>query len=647
MSLKSLVNKSIIKSDLRRYWTLSALFLVTLILTAAVPASQEIARTRGYENPCYYESGYQSWLFYDMWLSIGAALIFGITASAMVFSYLHHRSAVSMVHSLPIKREGLYVSHLISSAILTAAPVIAATLIMFTIKDMKSSWALVWAGLILVYLILAVGMGTLSAMITGNVFASLALPYIVILLPLFMETAIVFLCQRFLYGFREYSSFITEKLYDGFDVILDGMIWLYIALGIIFLILGFICCRKRQLENHSRLVAFNVLNPVFLYGFSLCTAISGYMYIDSMLDRALSFWLSVPFGIIGIIAARMIIERSMKPGNIIKPVIIYIAATAVIFSLTELDITGYEKRIPNIDSIDYVYLSNTSDETNRYPTPGDSYISVRLAPEARNDTKLTEKADIEKALAFHRAIIEQRGADEDYGRNHRYIPIEYKLKNGHTIKRTYNIALGKGELAELYDELNNTKPLKADRFPVISDSVKEYTSAQVMNFGVTTENLSKDQIEKIMAALREDISDSHISELNGDTITSVSVSQLMPSIEDDGTPITDKKRWASQTVTYNIHPSYTKSIALLKSWDMYNIMPQASGIVSVRIEEYDNDNYEIAKEITDKAEIQKLLDYVQLNQNSLLTDNLNGSYALIFNYSGGTAWTAILEKLPE
>ena len=38
MTLKSLVNKSIIKSDLRRYWYLGAIFAIMLLLMAVMPA---------------------------------------------------------------------------------------------------------------------------------------------------------------------------------------------------------------------------------------------------------------------------------------------------------------------------------------------------------------------------------------------------------------------------------------------------------------------------------------------------------------------------------------------------------------------------------------------------------------------------------
>ena len=37
MIMKSLVNKSIIKSDLRRYWYLGAIFMIMLLLTAVMP----------------------------------------------------------------------------------------------------------------------------------------------------------------------------------------------------------------------------------------------------------------------------------------------------------------------------------------------------------------------------------------------------------------------------------------------------------------------------------------------------------------------------------------------------------------------------------------------------------------------------------
>ncbi|MCH5212387.1 MAG: hypothetical protein J1G06_05185 [Oscillospiraceae bacterium] len=623
MSLKLLINKSVIKSDLRRFWYMGALFMAMLLITAVLPAMR-------YAN---VYGGLESQVVFSTFM----VMLFGIIIPAVIFSYMHGKSSAAMAHSLPLRRECLYLSHILASWLLMLIPLIVTTLIMLTIDGLPRAEVLRWAGHKLIYAFLMTSFGTLSAMLTGNIFASIVLPFIVIILPLYINMIVYMLCMYYLYGFAG-NEMSVLFLYSGLK---GAMLYIYPTLGIVCYIISFICYKKRAIENHSRLVAFNVLNHIFLYCFALCLGFLGYIYVCAMNRMESQMWVAMPFGIIGIIVARMLINRSFKPGNIIKPVIIYAAMMFVIYAFVGLDITGYEKRVPDIDDIEYAMISEM-EHHDPYDMITYSY-AAEIAPEADCSNRIYEKDDIGNLIALHEAIASKNDDGDSY------IPILYKLKNGHTLKRRY--AFNKDDnMSVLYDAVMNTVSVKSERFPVLSSAAKEYTSAQVTVCGANSTNLTNDQIDAIVESIKTDITEANYSDLNDDTLTTIDLTQIMPSVDWEGNPIKDKSKWVSARRTYNIHPVYKRTIALLTEWGLYNNMPSVDEINSIELRALtETDRINTSDDIitvTDKAEIEKLLVYLRDNYDKLQTISYNNAVVTI-NYINGSAWQAFLEQLPE
>ena len=606
MTLKSLVNKSVIKSDLRRYWYLGAIFAIMLLLLGVMPAYLIVNSYINTQSTSDFLYGMQSALF--------AVLTCCIVMPAIVFSYLHHRSAVYTIHSLPIRRETLYFSHLVSIAILNIIPLIINTLIMLTIKGINPFNVFLWAGLTLVYVFFITAFSTAASVFTANVFASIVIPYCVMLLPLFIEGIFELLCRLYLFGYMNNNSMlISGYIYANYAHICNGMIYVYIALGLLLFALGIVAYKKRALENHSQLTAFRFLNPIFIYGVAICSGLLGYVYVASLLDNGGSFWIAIPFGIAGIIGAKMITERTFRPKKIIKPSIIYLAMLFGIYLFIGFDITGYENRVPDVDEIASASVIDIADEY--YPT-ADSYTYVKLAPEAIHDPALYNDEDIARVIALHREIIKNADNEENKEALQR-VPIKYTLKSGRTIKREYVISDTNDELNTLYESVMNTKSIKADRFPIISDVAQEYISARVSTCGANETNLTNEQINALVKTLREDILAASYDDYSTDALTSVNFVRTMPSVDDNGNPITDKKGWAQQSCTYEIHPAYKKTIALLSEWGMYNVMPETDKIAYVQV---CKGNDEIKLE-TDKEYISKCLEYLYKNSDNLGTNH--------------------------
>ena len=653
MSLKSLVNKSVIKSDLRRYWWLGAIFAGWLFLTTAIPANM-VMNSDYFRAMSETEQHFIGSHFADATMASPFTIIaFCIIIPAMLYSYLHHKSAVSAAHSLPLKRECLYFSHLFSAGVLIAAAIVINAGIMLTMVDTSAWFILIWMCLSLVYAFVAMTFSAAASMLVGNVAAGVVLPFIVMLLPLFFTAMLQELCTNYLYGYAAYDVFRwLQWVYMDYESLLHGGAFWYIALGIVFIILGLVFYKKRALENHSRILAFDILNPIFMYGLAMCAGLAGYAYISTILYMSngenFSMWIGLPFGIAGIIIARMIIAKTFKPKGIIKPVIIYVAMMFVVYLFFGFDITGFEKRVPDIDKIENVNVVNLYDVVREayYPTGSDSG-AYYVADSAIHDSNIYNSDDIEKVLALHNALIESGESDK----NHYYIPIVYTLSNGRTMKRQYHIDRNNAELLALYGEVQDLEPVKGDRFPIISNAEIDYTGSNVENWGIDTW-LTPERQEELLEALKKDVEALKFADYEfGNTLTSFHLNFRKPSVDENNVPVADKEKWYSSSIAYNIYPGYENSIALLESWGLYNNKPSVDNVVQVDMwgigDNYNaRDNY---VNITDKQEIQKILDHLEANAEHMSDAKYMSEDTQIFeiSYEGGEYFSVNAPKMVE
>ena len=617
MSLKSLINKSVIKSDMRRYWYLGVTFAIALFVATVLPM-RRVFLLRPDTSADFIHSTFASIGQTSLFIIVP----FCILTPALLFSYLHHKSSVCETHRLPLRRECLYFSHLVSAAVLIALPIILNAAIMFTMVETLPSYILLWAALSMIYAFVITSFSAAASMLVGNTAAGVMLPLIVMFLPLFFSGVMEILGSGYLYGYvpQGLPSFIYW-IYADYAKLLEGRMYVYIAAGIVFIALGAWFYRMRRLENHTRILAFDALNPVFMYGLAFCAGLAGYMYLSVIFyDRIISMWIGLPFGIIGIIVARMIISKSFKPTKILKPIIIYTAMMCVLYLFYGADITGFEKRVPDIDSIASVNVTNYSGVRSSTNLNGETLYT------SENDPTLYDKEDIEKVIALHRAIVE---SGEKKSKNAYGLPITYKLKDGSEIRRSYAVTKDNEEVFRLFCAVQELKQVKCERFPIIGDDGTEYTNVRVINLGAPTW-LDPSRQEQILAALKQDVLNASYTELtNSESITRLSVDSRIPSLDENMNPIEDKSHWAQQTLEYNVYPSYANCIALLKEWGLYNIVPSSDVIDRITVYQYTGTygTYSKAAFLTDKADIEKALAHIKANVDNMKDiDLLNGTY---------------------
>jgi ABC-2 type transport system permease protein len=551
---------------------MGSLFLGWLILGIIIP----VLESKKYVN--YSSITPDFWVIADP--NVFAMMIFGIMIPTIIFGYIHKRSAVCATHSLPLKRECIFFSHIVSSAILLLAPVVITALLMMSVNAVSSLDIMKWIWLSIVYFALFGGMALLSSSIAGNIFSALAIPAVILLLPVCTTALFEALANEYLLGYTYMSNgslvYAVGKWYMPYSELIGYKILIYIAVGLIFAAIGFICFKKRALENNSSVTVFKVLNPIFMYGVAFYGGLLGAIYIDAVTEH-FSIWLAIPFGIVGIILARMLILKTFRPKNIIKPSLIYILSVVVLYAFFGLDITGFEKRIPDINDVASVSVyGNSEHELYYYDDKGGK---VYTAPEAIDNTEITNTEDIKKVIALHKDIVSKSKSDKNIKSKTKIdtVPIYYTLKNGKVLARAYNY-IRTDERKEMRDDINDIPLVKAYTYPVLSDAKKEYTSAIASAMEFKVKELSTEEIAQITEALRKDISSVSSADMEGSSIYRVDLTVLKPTVDENGTPISDKQYWHASGEYYYVRKSYKNTIGLLKEWGIYDALPTADDV---------------------------------------------------------------------
>jgi len=441
-SVKSLCNKAIIKADLKRYWWTGAIYSLLIFLLGVFPFLDRF----WYDGKGDMVDFWNSYFCSRTEAVLIAAVIMPVVIGVFLFSYLQKSSSVTTAHAYPVKRAGLYASHIISGMVLMTGAVLINSIILILSRSNENIYMMcsmkfiaVWTLLVILYSTVVFSISVLCSMVTGSTAAAFVLSYIIGAFPAFAEliiTTIAFACLK---GFHyEGGQLIIDKLYFNISKMGDNYglgIWIYIIISILAFLSGFAFYKKRHLENHTSVLAFKSLKPVLVYSFGICIGLIGCLYISSFRNNLdvneNNLLIMLPFGIIGVIIAKMLIALSFRPKGILKPIILYTIFVFCLIGFFKFDISGFEKRIPDMDKIEYITLERERDMTDYRYVNGKR---VRYNENAPHRFKSPET--IKLITDMHSELINYEYSNR---MNYRSIYINYKLKNGKNLQREYYV----------------------------------------------------------------------------------------------------------------------------------------------------------------------------------------------------------------
>ena len=431
----SFFNWGLCRSWLKRCWPLWAVYLALLLF--ALP--QSVPEARHYTDKLFYAVEVNRSIV-AVGISMAQTSIFvGIIAAMVMYSYMYSSRTCGMMNALPMRRETVFTTAFITGL----APFIIADII-----AMGAAWALY------------ARTGVVEA---GNIF--LALGYAVMCTAAVVEVAVHDILGTIVYGYQsseglatvfspivavmnslsvsQETRFTAEGTYDLTGRLLvtgTPLMAAYCAAGLILSVCALLIYRRRDMERAGDVVAVPVLKPIFKYcmtfGCALVLAVSpsyigtGTINASGMTAALTELALLLAGAFVGYFAAEMLMQKTLRVfrghwcGFIVSGVIIIALTMAA-----ELDLTGYERRTPAAGDVEWVRISNYSD-----------------------DGRLSTPENIAAFVDFHREIIANKPVNEAADA-HDGLTFEYRLKNGKIMTRAYNIAADAIDMADPYSNI--------------------------------------------------------------------------------------------------------------------------------------------------------------------------------------------------
>lgn len=488
-SVTSYFNRDLLRGALLRTWPLWAAY--TLIWLFLLPVTLFIHLS---DRHIVYSRPTLSYELLNTGLSSGVmmAAVFGIFFAMAMFAYLTSPRATNGMHAMPIRREGLFLTHYLAGLfcqVVTLLVSFALAALVTAAFGVFDGYA-VGTGLLLCVLLVLFfySFGVLCMVCVGQILAGAVFYGILNFLFVGMEALLRSFAGNFLYGYDGRSSaFSTAPLsplveivrslsvvyvyddagtrfgtsyysmtYDGIDplgpigvrVFGLGTLAAYAAAGLVLAALALLLYRKRRSEMTGNTVAIGWLRPVFKYGVALCSAFSlGQLlsyFVFELTDSTYTAGALIGTiacmifaGLIGYYAAEMLLKKSFRVFKTSWKGALATSAVLILIGLSfPLDLTGYQTRVPEQSDI-------VSATVNLY------------GGNVSGSFDLSGQESIALLRDAHCAVITDKARQTEY--NRRYVPfdgdtctlrITYELADGTELFRTYDLSIDEALLSD-------------------------------------------------------------------------------------------------------------------------------------------------------------------------------------------------------
>ena len=506
-SKTSYFNGTLFKKNLSRYWPLwglasfgGAMFPLAMLL-------ELLHNGFRFWSPLETRQAYYTVLSYGVPV---ISIVYAILCAMAVWSYLYNARSVGMMHTLPIRREGLFVTNVLSGLTMMAIPYTVTGVLLVLVTMLFGGFEPV--GVLVTVLgvmgesLFFFGLATFCAFIVGNVFMLPALYGLLNFIAVLTDFMVNLLAQGFCFGLNSsYSGtvewlspvvylvqkispnstyetqWVTDRLggqrYETSvltSVTLENgwLIAAYAAVGAALLGLAWLLYRRRRSESAGDVVAVGWMKPVFRYGCAAYAAILGGRLLYALLWESFQngqYFALLPMilcmiagGAVGYYAASMLLAKTPRVFKTTwKGMLAVALGCAALCGAMKYDLFGVTRRIPAPDSVKLVNVYAAG--SNYYLTPGQ------------------DDALIEKVRALHQAIISDKdyalttasaateaysGADGEVPYAYTTVRFTYTLNSGLKVERRYNLYLTQNRMARegtydyLLDQLINSPEMR-------------------------------------------------------------------------------------------------------------------------------------------------------------------------------------------
>ena len=455
-SRTSYFNFGLYQKIIRRFWPLWA---AMSLLGCLVPVSMLLRSGR-------MSLSETTGLYYDViWIVAPiVGILYALPCALAVWSYLHQSRSVGMMHSLPLRRESLFITSAASGMTMLLLPYVFAGLLTVLVTAMRGEIS----GLVILQTVgacageglLFFSLATLAAMVSGSSFVAAALYIIWNFLAPFAEL----ICNAFAGGFLPgVGSDFTGKLnflspviyliehveqsirYDEVGEVTAvslknyGLVGIYALAGLALLVISCLLYRQRRSETAGDAISVGALRPVFLWVTAALAALVGgvvfyailfsglfgnlFGYGDIECYRVIPMVLCMALGAaIGYFGAQMMLKKTTRVfgrKNLAGYLALVLACILLCLGM-KADIFGIAGRVPQAEQVESVTVS----------------VDAMDAEIRAEDTEL-----LAAVLQAHRSVVGQLDSiapyDDDMG--YTWFTLNYTLSDGSELCRSYCI----------------------------------------------------------------------------------------------------------------------------------------------------------------------------------------------------------------
>lgn len=503
-SKTSFFNKTVFKKNLTRFAPVMAVYTLCLILGMMMlyQNNEEMGRT----------FWFASRIAGNLQLMGLVNLLFAPLCAMLLFGDLYNSRMCNALHAMPMRRETLFLTNVVSGLLFSMIPTAVMALLSVPLLNatiVENAWqiALLWYVGTNLQFITFFGVAIFSVFCTGNRFA-MAVVYAVLNGGAFILYYIInTLYTPMLFGVVTPDGWVNlltpvanmtngayvavedfhqlplrfygreSEMVAAFSV--DGgkftSLLIYAAVGIVFAIVGLLLYRKRDLECAGDAIAFPILQPLFQLVCSVGIGTLAVMCVESFLGYTVDVTPAMMYlflfcgGTAGWFGGKMLLKRTTRVFQLRSWIGLGLltAAVAVTLVATHFDVLGIEDRIPDVEDVSSVTLNFdglelTSEEDirrittlhamaleDRIESYGDYPLAYILHREEKEKHPVMPEGGFVYGEGGYNADGPMLTTDD--------ITIYYKLKNGCTMTRNYNIwaNLDEGKIVKEYEAAGN------------------------------------------------------------------------------------------------------------------------------------------------------------------------------------------------
>ncbi|GAE24905.1 hypothetical protein JCM9140_868 [Halalkalibacter wakoensis JCM 9140] len=456
---------------------------------------------------------------------------FPVLLAIFMFRYIHVKLTSDFTHSLPLKREQLFHQHVVFGLVVIIVPLFLTALsltilgLILPYKELLSfTSVLEWFSFSALFHVFVFLTGVFVAMFTGMSILQGALTYILFLFPVGVTVLFISNLEFYLFGFtatyyldsqiEKYIPFIRLSQLERLPLTLTEGLG-YVLLCFIFYVCALLVYKKRDTETATQAIAFPSLRPIFKYGVTFCTMLVGGLYFGSLqggLGWILFGYLLGSFA--GYFLSIMMLEKSLKVFSKWKGYVAYVIAVAIIGFAIQIDVFGFEKKLPAVEDIEGIYFGDSiysviDHEASLNPT---YIVDQRMYI---NPTYFYEQPEtINSIHHLHEQIIQEKDLLKKTKDQRNSVAIRYNLKEGSDLIRYYEVPLTIYQ--KQYREIAETTEFKENQNPVLKINDLSTLEHITLNSYYTERRVTiteREDIEEFHQLIQSDIKNETFEEI--------------------------------------------------------------------------------------------------------------------------------------